>query len=65
MKSEAISLGARLKALKKPGDSFTVTTKAQRRNVLNTAQILTAAGVLTLTITTRANRDGTFKVVAI
>ena len=62
MKKE-LNLAQRIRAMK-TGDSFDVTTKAERESALKIAKTLFDAGVIEFRLMTRETDAGAFKVVA-
>jgi len=62
MKTKSQELIIRLKKAR-PGDTWTIETKAERETTLNTARMLREAGVIDVKIHTASNKKGGFKAV--
>lgn len=58
-----LTLSAKIRQMKK-GESFTVTSDKERREVLTITRSFRSGGVIDFNITTRADAEG-FKVIAI
>lgn len=61
--NKELNLAQRIRAMK-TGDSFDVTTKAEREAALKIAKTLFDAGVIKFRLMTRETEAGAFKVVA-